>query len=124
MEHRWVLLARKEFHTVNGFVGCEMQVGGIRVKIECGGETLEALLLGTGSGARCAKLLCFLDGGFAPGTRDNVICRGIRRAQVHGQHRKLQRRATLQEHYLVVRGDAIQFTQVRFGGLDDSFKLL
>ncbi len=55
---------------------------------------------------------------------DDVIGGGAGRAQVHRQHGKLQGSAALQEHDLVVGGNAKQLAQVGFGGLDDGLELL
>ena len=95
-----------EFHAMDGFIGCEVQVGSVRVEIEIRRQAVEAFLFGVGCRAGCAELLCFLDGSLAPGAGDDVIGGGAGSTQVHGQHRKLQGRAALQEHDLVVGGNA------------------
>ena len=112
------------FHAMDGLVGCEVQVGSVRVEVEIVGQAIEALLLGVGGGASGTQLGSFLDGRLAPGAGDDVVGGGTGGAQVHRQHGELQSGAALQEHDLVIAGDAQQLAQVCFGGLDHSFEFL
>ncbi len=79
----------EEFHTVDGLVRGEVQIGGVRVQVKAGGQALEAFLLGVSCRARRAELLGFLDRGFAPRARHDVVRRSACCTQVHGQHCKL-----------------------------------
>ena len=104
----------------------EVDVGGLGVEFELvlGGQAVEVIGFAVEGHAGGAQLGGFFEGGLAPRTGDDVIGRGAGGAQVHGQHGELQAGAALQEHDLVVGGDAEQLAQVGFGGLDDAFELL
>ncbi len=52
------LWLRSEFHAMDRFVGCEVQVSGVRVKVELIRQTPETFFFGVAAAARAAPSFC------------------------------------------------------------------
>ncbi len=87
---------------MDGFIGCEVQVRSVWVRVEAFRQAIEAFLFRVGCRACRAEFFSFLNGSLAPCSRDDVIRGSAPGAQIHRQHGKLQGGATLQEHDLVI----------------------
>ena len=66
----------------------------------------------------------FLHRFLRPRTRHDVVGRTLRAQKIHGNHRELQARPTLQEQHVVALGNPRQHPQIRLAALDDVVKRL
>ena len=92
---------------------------GIQLELLLSRNAIELVALGRCRDLHGADSLGFLDRLLRPDTGDDVVGGAAGRQQIHGHHRELQARATLEEQNVVTLGHARERAQVGLATLDD-----